>query len=95
MAVLRAAEGATVMSPYPRVPEVSVVVYGGGQSQSAYQGHNVSAINIMFPTVILIYVTIPRLSSTMVGGGGGSRSFHELHKTELGLPFLQTGTRGA
>lgn len=47
-AIFRAAEGVTVERAYARVPEVSVSVYGGGQSQYAYQGHNVSGLHATY-----------------------------------------------
>ncbi|KAF8312197.1 beta-lactamase/transpeptidase-like protein [Clavulina sp. PMI_390] len=40
-AVLQAASGATIESSDPTAPELSVWVYGGGQEQYAYQGHNI------------------------------------------------------
>lgn len=40
-AIQRAASGLTVLTPEPYHPEVSVQVYGGGQTTYAYQGHNV------------------------------------------------------
>ncbi|KAF8312196.1 beta-lactamase/transpeptidase-like protein [Clavulina sp. PMI_390] len=40
-AVLRAASGETIKFGDPTDPELSVRVYGGGQEQYAYQGHNI------------------------------------------------------
>lgn len=74
--MFRAAEGVTVERTYPRVPEVSVSVYGGGQSQYAYQGHNVRGHNAMYDSMTL-NGTLLRSSSIMEVGEDGSRSSHE------------------